>query len=159
MAMRAAAAKIQVCLMESSRKMMTTMISRYFSSDGRVFSEEEKAAENIYIKKMERERIEKAKKKLEKEKPAAYKYKSDKKLLHRAPKALNRWEMCGQVKVVLKSESEDDLLVLQERAKSLNLPTHITIDAGRTQIAPNSRTVMALLGEWFTFPIQMTLIS
>ncbi|KAF9600954.1 hypothetical protein IFM89_014660 [Coptis chinensis] len=76
-----------------------------------------------------------------------------KKLLHRAPKTLNRWEMCGQVKVVLKSESEDDLLVLQERAKSLNLPTHITIAAGRTQIAPNSRTVMALLGEWWKFPI------
>ncbi|RWR72133.1 peptidyl-tRNA hydrolase 2, mitochondrial [Cinnamomum micranthum f. kanehirae] len=69
-----------------------------------------------------------------------------KKLLHRAPKALNRWEMCGQVKVVLKIESEEDMLVLQERAKSLKLPTHITIDAGRTQIAPNSRTVMAILG-------------
>ncbi|OVA15767.1 Peptidyl-tRNA hydrolase [Macleaya cordata] len=69
-----------------------------------------------------------------------------KKLLHRAPKALKRWEMCGQVKVVLKSESEEDLLILQERAKSLKLPTHITIDAGRTQIAPNSRTVMAMLG-------------
>ncbi|KAJ6825375.1 putative peptidyl-tRNA hydrolase 2, mitochondrial [Iris pallida] len=69
-----------------------------------------------------------------------------KKILHRAPKALNRWEMCGQVKVVLKTESEEDMLVLQERAKSLTLPTHITIDAGRTQIAPNSRTVMAILG-------------
>ncbi|KAA8533471.1 hypothetical protein F0562_031095 [Nyssa sinensis] len=69
-----------------------------------------------------------------------------KKLLHRAPKSLKRWEMCGQVKVVVKIENEDDLLVLQERAKSLNLPTHITIDAGRTQIAPNSRTVMAILG-------------
>eukprot|EP00262_Sarcandra_glabra_P017099 TRINITY_DN5753_c0_g1_i1.p1 TRINITY_DN5753_c0_g1~~TRINITY_DN5753_c0_g1_i1.p1 ORF type:complete len:181 (-),score=16.58 TRINITY_DN5753_c0_g1_i1:176-718(-) len=69
-----------------------------------------------------------------------------KKLLHRAPKALSRWEMCGQVKVVLKSESEEDLLILQERAKSLKLPTHITIDAGKTQIAPNSRTVMAILG-------------
>ncbi|CAK9138427.1 unnamed protein product [Ilex paraguariensis] len=69
-----------------------------------------------------------------------------KKLLLRAPKALNRWEMCGQVKVVVKIESEDDLLILQERAKSLNLPTHITVDAGRTQIAPNSRTVMAILG-------------
>ncbi|KAK9097501.1 hypothetical protein Sjap_022998 [Stephania japonica] len=69
-----------------------------------------------------------------------------KKLLHRAPKALNRWEMCGQVKVVLKIESEEDMLILQERAKSLKLPNHITIDAGRTQIAPNSRTVMALLG-------------
>ncbi|XP_064943989.1 uncharacterized protein LOC135650953 [Musa acuminata AAA Group] len=69
-----------------------------------------------------------------------------KKLLHKAPKALSRWEDCGQVKVVLKIESEEDLLVLQGRAKSLKLPTHITIDAGRTQIAPNSRTVMAILG-------------
>ncbi|XP_072979911.1 uncharacterized protein [Typha angustifolia] len=68
-----------------------------------------------------------------------------KKLVHRAPKALSRWEMCGQVKVVLKIESEEELLVLQERAKSLKLPTHVTIDAGRTQIAPNSRTVMAIL--------------
>lgn len=69
-----------------------------------------------------------------------------KKVLYRAPKALNRWEMCAQPKVVLKIESEEDMLVLQERAKSLKLPTHITIDAGRTQIAPNSRTVMAILG-------------
>ncbi|KAK4433181.1 Peptidyl-tRNA hydrolase 2, mitochondrial [Sesamum alatum] len=69
-----------------------------------------------------------------------------KKILNRAPKSLGRWEMCGQVKVVVKVESEDDMLDLQERAKSLNLPTHITIDAGRTQIAPNSRTVMAILG-------------
>ncbi|KAG6491749.1 hypothetical protein ZIOFF_046687 [Zingiber officinale] len=36
-----------------------------------------------------------------------------KKLLARAPKALSRWENCGQVKVVLKIESESDLLVLQ----------------------------------------------
>ncbi|XP_068312305.1 uncharacterized protein [Pyrus communis] len=69
-----------------------------------------------------------------------------KKVLHRAPQALNKWEMCAQPKVVVKIESEEDMLVLQERAKSLNLPTHITIDAGRTQIAPNSRTVMAILG-------------
>ncbi|XP_062093201.1 uncharacterized protein LOC133798751 isoform X1 [Humulus lupulus] len=69
-----------------------------------------------------------------------------KKLLHRAPKALNRWEMCSQPKVVVKIESEEDMLMLQENAKSRKLPTHITIDAGRTQIAPNSRTVMAILG-------------
>ncbi|ONK61186.1 uncharacterized protein A4U43_C08F27110 [Asparagus officinalis] len=69
-----------------------------------------------------------------------------KKLHNRAPKALSRWEMCGQVKVVLKIDSEEDMLLLQERAKSLMLPTHVTIDAGRTQIAPNSRTVMAILG-------------
>ncbi|CAD6261965.1 unnamed protein product [Miscanthus lutarioriparius] len=69
-----------------------------------------------------------------------------KKLQQRAPKSLRRWERCGQVKVVVKIESEEDMLVLQGRAKSLNLPTHITIDAGRTQIAPNSRTVMVILG-------------
>ncbi|XP_050224372.1 uncharacterized protein LOC126674047 [Mercurialis annua] len=69
-----------------------------------------------------------------------------KKLHNRAPKALERWEMCAQPKVVVKIESEEDMLVLQEKAKSLKLPTHITIDAGRTQIAPNSRTVMAILG-------------
>ncbi|CAA2981783.1 peptidyl-tRNA hydrolase 2, mitochondrial-like isoform X2 [Olea europaea var. sylvestris] len=69
-----------------------------------------------------------------------------KKLVNRAPKSLNRWEMCGQVKVVVKIESEDDMLVLQAKANSLNLQTHITIDAGRTQLAPNSRTVMAVLG-------------
>ncbi|OIV99595.1 hypothetical protein TanjilG_17405 [Lupinus angustifolius] len=69
-----------------------------------------------------------------------------KKLHNRAPKALNRWEMCAQPKVVVKIESEEDMLALQERAKSLKLPTHITIDAGRTQIAPNSRTVMAIMG-------------
>ncbi|KAF9661366.1 hypothetical protein SADUNF_Sadunf19G0061300 [Salix dunnii] len=128
-------------------------------------------------------------------------------LLNRAPTALNRWEMCAQPKMVVKIESEEDMLVLQvilrleefsfilvstvfldgkfrflsellirlswiiaqftmptlvftsatlqpggfsaERAKSLKLPTHITIDAGRTQIAPNSRTVMAILGKSF----------
>lgn len=69
-----------------------------------------------------------------------------KKLHNRAPKALNRWEMCGQVKVVVKTESEEEMLALKERAKSIQLPTHITIDAGRTQIAPDSRTVMAILG-------------
>ncbi|XP_074289302.1 uncharacterized protein At2g27730, mitochondrial-like [Silene latifolia] len=35
-------------------------ISRRFSSGGKILSEEEKAAENVYIKKMEKERLEKA---------------------------------------------------------------------------------------------------
>ncbi|KAL0843200.1 hypothetical protein Bca101_016445 [Brassica carinata] len=94
-----------------------------------------------------------------------------KKLVRRAPKALTCWEECSQPKVVVKIETEDEMLELQllvmlvqlnllgfagERAKSLMLPTHITIDAGRTQIAPSefscpsnpldSRTVMAILG-------------
>ncbi|KAJ9546137.1 hypothetical protein OSB04_025844 [Centaurea solstitialis] len=73
-----------------------------------------------------------------------------KKILHRAPKALNRWEMCGQVKVVVKIESEDDMLVLQEKAKAMAIPTHIVIDAGRTQIAP-SELSSVLLGNYLIF--------
>ncbi|XP_022640165.1 peptidyl-tRNA hydrolase 2, mitochondrial-like [Vigna radiata var. radiata] len=36
-----------------------------------------------------------------------------KKLLNRAPKALNRWEMSAQPKVVVKIESEEDMLAMQ----------------------------------------------
>ncbi|KAL5129793.1 Peptidyl-tRNA hydrolase 2, mitochondrial [Glycine soja] len=70
-----------------------------------------------------------------------------KKILRRAPKALNRWEMSAQPKVVVKIECEEDMLALQERAKSLKLPTHITIDAGRTQIAPNQSIEASSLDE------------
>ncbi|PKA66826.1 Uncharacterized protein AXF42_Ash003483 [Apostasia shenzhenica] len=53
--------------------------SRFFSDDkGRVLGEEEKAAENIYIKKMEREKMEKMKQKAEKEKAEAEKEKAEK---------------------------------------------------------------------------------
>ncbi|MCO5548421.1 hypothetical protein L7F22_001877 [Adiantum nelumboides] len=61
-----------------------------------------------------------------------------KKVFLRAPKALQRWENCGQVKVVTKVESEDELLLLQAKANSLKIASHITIDAGRTQIAPRA---------------------
>ncbi|ONK57450.1 uncharacterized protein A4U43_C09F640 [Asparagus officinalis] len=47
-------------------------MSRYFSEGkGRIFSEEERAKEAVYIQKMERERMEKLKKKMEKERAAA----------------------------------------------------------------------------------------
>ncbi|GAQ87717.1 Peptidyl-tRNA hydrolase II (PTH2) family protein [Klebsormidium nitens] len=67
-------------------------------------------------------------------------------LLRRGPSILRRWEYCAQVKVVVKAETEADILALQSQARAVGLPTHITIDAGRTQIAPNSRTVMAIVG-------------
>ncbi|KAI3865530.1 hypothetical protein MKX03_019682 [Papaver bracteatum] len=65
MAMRAAVKKIS-----PSRLMEGTRMSapRYFSDkSGRVFGDEELAAENIWIKKMEREKLEKMKQKLDKE--------------------------------------------------------------------------------------------
>ncbi|KAG0612065.1 hypothetical protein M758_7G187700 [Ceratodon purpureus] len=69
-----------------------------------------------------------------------------KKVFYRAPKALQRWEMCSQVKVVTRVESEEEMFFLQTRAKTMKLPCHITVDAGRTQISPNSKTVLAILG-------------
>ncbi|KAI3517125.1 hypothetical protein L1887_16333 [Cichorium endivia] len=50
---------------------------RFFSDQGRVLSEEERAAENVYIKKMEKEKLEKQKLKEQKEK--AEKEKAEKK--------------------------------------------------------------------------------
>lgn len=35
---------------------------------------------------------------------------------------------------------------MQEKAKSLNIPTCLIRDAGHTEIAPNSVTVLALFG-------------
>eukprot|EP00270_Netrium_digitus_P017674 TRINITY_DN654_c0_g1_i2.p1 TRINITY_DN654_c0_g1~~TRINITY_DN654_c0_g1_i2.p1 ORF type:complete len:103 (-),score=22.10 TRINITY_DN654_c0_g1_i2:155-463(-) len=64
----------------------------------------------------------------------------------RAPLSIRRWESCGQVKVVVKVESEEEMMQIQAKGREAGIPSHITIDAGRTQIAPNSRTVMALLG-------------
>ncbi|KAM0062657.1 hypothetical protein Hdeb2414_s0004g00150751 [Helianthus debilis subsp. tardiflorus] len=52
---------------------------RFFGDQGRVLSEEERAAENVYIKKMEKERLEKQKLKAEKEKAKAEKEKAEKK--------------------------------------------------------------------------------
>lgn len=47
------------------------------SNGGKVLSEEEKAAENIYIRKMERERLEKAKKGLKPEEVTAESFSSE----------------------------------------------------------------------------------
>ncbi|XP_066331562.1 uncharacterized protein At2g27730, mitochondrial-like [Miscanthus floridulus] len=50
-------------------------VSRYFSdkATGRVLSEEERAAENVYIQKMEREKLEKLRRKEDKAKAEAAK--------------------------------------------------------------------------------------
>ncbi|KAH9547309.1 hypothetical protein CY35_11G027900 [Sphagnum magellanicum] len=59
-----------------------------------------------------------------------------KKICNRAPKALQRWEICGQAKVVTKVESEAELLSLQRQARRLKVPSYITTDAGLTQTNP-----------------------
>ena len=57
---------------------------------------------------------------------------------------LKTWERQGQAKVALKVDSEDELLLLQARAISLGLCAQIIHDAGRTQIASGSATVLGI---------------
>jgi PTH2 family peptidyl-tRNA hydrolase len=57
---------------------------------------------------------------------------------------LKRWEAQGQAKVALKTSSEDDLLMLQAQAVSLGLCARVIRDAGRTQIAAGSATVLGV---------------
>ncbi|KAF1809172.1 putative mitochondrial peptidyl-tRNA hydrolase Pth2 [Eremomyces bilateralis CBS 781.70] len=57
---------------------------------------------------------------------------------------LSRWESRGQAKVAVQVKSEDELLELQARAMSLGLCARVIHDAGRTQIAANSATVLGI---------------
>ncbi|KIO02412.1 hypothetical protein M404DRAFT_28001 [Pisolithus tinctorius Marx 270] len=49
-----------------------------------------------------------------------------------------------QAKIALRGSSEDELLELEAIAKSLNLCARSILDAGRTQIAAGSRTVLGI---------------
>ncbi len=57
---------------------------------------------------------------------------------------VRRWKRYGQAKIVLKVPTEEEMLVLAGVAESLRLPTYVVVDAGRTQIAAGSRTVLAI---------------
>jgi peptidyl-tRNA hydrolase, PTH2 family len=74
---------------------------------------------------------------------ACYKY-----LLNHAPSAslLKRWERGGQTKIAVQVKTEEELLTLQAQAMSLGLCARIIQDAGRTQIAAGSITVLGILG-------------
>ncbi|KAJ3894029.1 peptidyl-tRNA hydrolase, partial [Lentinula edodes] len=73
-------------------------------------------------------------------------------LTKKNPKLVRHWERTGQVqtlistlaKIALKGTSEEQLLELEAIAKSLNLCARSIIDAGRTQVEPGTRTVLAI---------------
>ncbi|GBE78132.1 peptidyl-tRNA hydrolase PTH2-domain-containing protein [Sparassis latifolia] len=65
-------------------------------------------------------------------------------LLKTNPTLLQHWERTGQAKIALKASSEDQLLELEAVAKSLNLCARAIHDAGKTQIAAGSRTVLGI---------------
>ncbi|KZV77602.1 PTH2-domain-containing protein [Peniophora sp. CONT] len=57
---------------------------------------------------------------------------------------LKHWERSGQPKVVLKCASEEEMDELQAQAQQLNLCARAIRDAGRTQIAAGSKTVLGI---------------
>ncbi|EJD04320.1 PTH2-domain-containing protein [Fomitiporia mediterranea MF3/22] len=60
------------------------------------------------------------------------------------PALLRRWERTGQSKVALRADSDEDLETMEAMARSLNLCARAIHDAGRTQIAAGSRTVLGI---------------
>ena len=78
----------------------------------------------------------------------------------RTPKQLKQWEECGQPKIALKVSlvklelnqtkwlnqvpDESEMETIKAVAMSLNLNYCVIKDAGRTQIAPGSKTVLAI---------------
>jgi PTH2 family peptidyl-tRNA hydrolase len=60
------------------------------------------------------------------------------------PTAIRWWQRTGQAKIAVKIENDQVMLDLQSQAIQLGLVTYIVEDAGRTQIAAGSKTVLAI---------------
>ncbi|ORY90933.1 peptidyl-tRNA hydrolase PTH2-domain-containing protein [Leucosporidium creatinivorum] len=60
------------------------------------------------------------------------------------PAVVRHWERTGQAKIAVKCESEEELLILQATAKSLGICARSIQDAGRTQVAAGSTTVLGI---------------
>ncbi len=57
---------------------------------------------------------------------------------------LRTWRATGQEKVVLRVDSERELLSVYQHALALDLPASLVADAGRTQIRPGTKTAVAI---------------
>jgi PTH2 family peptidyl-tRNA hydrolase len=61
------------------------------------------------------------------------------------PENLELWEATGQAKICLKIEGgESELKTLQKNAKAQGLVTAVVCDAGHTQVAPGTSTVLGI---------------
>ncbi|XP_039338396.1 probable peptidyl-tRNA hydrolase 2 isoform X1 [Mauremys reevesii] len=58
-----------------------------------------------------------------------------------------QWDEYGAKKVVVQGSNTAHLMDLQALALSLELPTYLVQDAGRTQVPTGSYTVLAIIGE------------
>uniref|UniRef100_A0A6B2LQR2 peptidyl-tRNA hydrolase n=1 Tax=Arcella intermedia TaxID=1963864 RepID=A0A6B2LQR2_9EUKA len=67
-----------------------------------------------------------------------------KKAVKNDSKAVQRWSRGGQAKITVQVPNEEEMDNIALQAKAANLITYTVADAGRTQVAPGSRTVLAI---------------
>jgi peptidyl-tRNA hydrolase len=60
------------------------------------------------------------------------------------PQAVKAWEVSGCAKIALKCPTQDELELIAAKAMERDIPIYLVEDAGRTQIAAGSRTVLGL---------------
>jgi len=54
------------------------------------------------------------------------------------------WMEEGQCKIIVRVDSEEDLLEIEKEAKSLGLPSAFISDAGLTEVAPGTATCLGI---------------
>jgi PTH2 family peptidyl-tRNA hydrolase len=62
----------------------------------------------------------------------------------REAQLLKAWERMGQAKIAVQIKSQDDMLELMGKARSLGITAEVIADAGRTQIESGSLTVLGV---------------
>ena len=67
-------------------------------------------------------------------------------LKKRNEKLLEAWENTGQKKIVTKIKTEKEMGDLRVKAEKLDIIYYIVKDAGKTQIAEGSQTVLGFIG-------------
>ncbi|XP_041761952.1 probable peptidyl-tRNA hydrolase 2 isoform X2 [Anopheles merus] len=60
------------------------------------------------------------------------------------PAAIQKWQNGGQAKIALKVDTEEAMMEIYRTAKANKLNCCLIRDAGRTQIEPNTKTVLAV---------------
>lgn len=65
-------------------------------------------------------------------------------LLYASPEAQRAWLQEGMPKVVLRGDSDEELLELEKQAAQLGLPCGLIRDAGRTVVAAGTITCIGL---------------
>lgn len=60
---------------------------------------------------------------------------------------INEWEMNGSKKITLKIKGETQFSDIIKYCIINNISYHQVIDAGKTQISPNSKTVLSIIDE------------